>query len=211
MLSTHRVKSEDKRQQYLEIISRESERLSTLIDNVLDFSALERGKQKYELRRGDLREVVTGAIETFRYRVEREGVEVALSISPDLPPVMMDEQAIVLALINLLDNAVKYGERSAVSVTVEPVRDFVQVRVRDRGPGIPEDAEKRIFDRFYRGKRDRQVRGSGIGLALVRHIALAHGGRAWAANAEDGGAIVAFAVPVAQVDVVPRPSVAALR
>lgn len=211
MLSTHRVKSEDKRQQYLEIISRESERLSTLIDNVLDFSALERGKQKYELRPGDLREVVTGAIETFRYRVEREGVEVALTISPDLPPVMMDEQAIVLALINLLDNAVKYGERSPVSVTVEPVRDFVQVRVRDRGPGIPEDAEKRIFDRFYRGKRDRQVRGSGIGLALVRHIAIAHGGRAWAANAEDGGAIVAFAIPVAQAEVVAQPSVAALR
>lgn len=200
MLNTNRVRSEEKRAQYLEIISRESERLSSLIDNVLDFSALERGKQKYELRNGDLGEVIAGAIETFRYRVEREGVEVDLQLHDDLPHVMLDEQAIVLALINLLDNAVKYGERSPVSVTVEPVRDFVQVRVRDHGPGIPQDKEKRIFDRFYRGKRERQTRGSGIGLALVRHIAVAHGGRAWAKNAEDGGAIVGFALPITAVD-----------
>ncbi len=99
-----------------------------------------------------------------------------------------------------------------MSVTVERVRDFVQVRVRDHGPGIPEDSEKRIFDRFYRGKRDRQVRGSGIGLALVRHIAIAHGGRAWASNADDGGAVVAFAIPVAQTEVAAaKPPVAAVR
>ncbi len=190
----------DKRRQYLEIICRESERLTALIENVLDFAALERGRQKVALHEGDLVGTLAAAIETFRYRVEHEGIEVDLDVRGEIPPVMIDEQAIVLAAINLMDNAVKYGERTPITVTVERVRDFVQVRVRDRGPGIPADAEKRIFDRFYRSRRDRQqVRGSGIGLSLVKHIALAHGGRAFARNAddEDGGAIVGFAIPVA--------------
>lgn len=187
---------EGKREQYLQIICRESERLTALIENVLDFAALERGQQDAELKEGVLDAVVTQAIETFRYRVEREGVEVELHVPDTLPPVMLDEHAIVLATINLLDNAVKYGGRTPITVTVEPVRDFVQVRVRDRGPGIPAEAEKRIFERFYRSRRDRQqVRGSGIGLALVEHIARSHGGRAFARNADDGGAIVGFALP----------------
>ena len=71
----------------------------------------------------------------------------------------------------------------------------VHVRVRDHGPGIPNEDLRRIFERFYRTPRHREVRGSGIGLALVKHIADAHGGRAWAANAEDGGAVVAFTLP----------------
>jgi two-component system phosphate regulon sensor histidine kinase PhoR len=207
MLLSDRVRSDDKRKQYLEIIVRESERLSSLIENVLDFSALERGRRRYELREGDLAEVVAHALETFRYRVEREGVEVELDVITGsagstadgrgaVPKVLLDEQAIVLAVINLLDNAVKYGGRTPVTVTIERVRDFVQVRVRDRGPGIPPDAERQIFERFYRSRRDAHVRGSGIGLALVKHIALAHGGRAWATNDPEGGAVVGFAIPV---------------
>lgn len=207
MLLSDRVRSDEKRKQYLEIIVRESERLSSLIENVLDFSALERGRRRYELREGDLAEVVAHALETFRYRVEREGVEVELDVIAGsagstadgrgtVPKVLLDEQAIVLAVINLLDNAVKYGGRTPVTVTVERVRDFVQLRVRDRGPGIPPDAERQIFERFYRSRRDAHVRGSGIGLALVKHIALAHGGRAWATNDPEGGAVVGFAIPV---------------
>jgi two-component system phosphate regulon sensor histidine kinase PhoR len=196
MLLSDRVRSDEKRKQYLEIIVRESERLSSLIENVLDFSALERGRRRYELREGDLAEVVAHALETFRYRVEREGVEVELDVRGTVPKVLLDEQAVVLAVINLLDNAVKYGGRTPVTVTIERVRDFVQVRVRDRGPGIPPDAERQIFERFYRSRRDAHVRGSGIGLALVKHIALAHGGRAWATNDPEGGAVVGFAIPV---------------
>jgi two-component system phosphate regulon sensor histidine kinase PhoR len=207
MLLSDRVRSDEKRKQYLEIIVRESERLSSLIENVLDFSALERGRRRYELREGDLAEVVAHALETFRYRVEREGVEVELDVIAGsagstadgrgaVPKVLLDEQAVVLAVINLLDNAVKYGGRTPVTVTIERVRDFVQLRVRDRGPGIPPDAERQIFERFYRSRRDAHVRGSGIGLALVKHIALAHGGRAWATNDPEGGAVVGFAIPV---------------
>ncbi len=195
MLLTNRVRTDAKKKEYLEIICRESERLTALIENVLDFSALERGKQKYDLRPGDLREVIGRAIETFRYRVEQHGVEVETRFAESVPTVDIDEQSIVLAVINLLDNAVKYGDRTAVEVHVVARPRWVEVRVRDHGPGIPEDSLRRVFDRFYRGKRDASTRGSGIGLALVKHIAEAHGGRAWAENAKDGGAIVCFSVP----------------
>jgi two-component system phosphate regulon sensor histidine kinase PhoR len=205
LLLTDRVRTEEKKKQYLEIILRESERLSSLIENVLDFSALERGKQTYAFARGDLEPVVARAIEAFRYRVEREGVDVDLEVVGDVPEVEMDEQAIVLALNNLLDNAVKYGDRTPITVTLEKVRDFVQVRVRDHGPGIPETAQRRVFERFYRSDRDQEVRGSGIGLSLVMHIAQAHGGRAWATNAGEGtGAVVAFTLPALEPEEEPE-------
>lgn len=197
LLLTKRVRSNEKQQQYLEIICLESERLSALIENVLDFSALERGKQKYELVPGDMRDAVARAIDTFRYRMEREGTNV--SYSPDeVPGVQFDEQAIVLAVVNLLDNAVKYGERSEVEVKVEHVGEAVRLTVRDHGPGIPSEDLRKIFDRFYRSRRKKQqTRGSGIGLSLVKHIAEGHGGTVFAENADDGGAAVGFSLPAA--------------
>ncbi len=218
MLLTKRVRSEEKAQQYLEIICRESERLSALIENVLDFSAIERGKQSYQMREADLRDVVQRAIETFRYRLEREGVEVLLEERGDVPPMRFDEQAILLATMNLLDNAVKYGgSEGPIEVTLERGRRHVYVRVRDHGPGIPDGEHRRVFDRFYRVRRDADTRGSGIGLALVRRIVDDHGGKSWAENHEDGGAVVTFSLPIRDwgADPVepereppPRPSVA---
>ena len=195
MLLTKRVKSPEKQQEYLEIICRESERLTALIENVLDFAALERGKVRYELLERDLGEVVSRAIETFRYRIEKEGIEVRLERRGELPPVALDEQAILLAVINLLDNAVKYGEGSAVEVSLETKKNDVEVRVRDGGKGIPARDLERVFERFYRS-HGTTARGSGIGLSLVKHIVDAHGGRAWAEQAPGGGAIVAFSLPI---------------
>jgi two-component system phosphate regulon sensor histidine kinase PhoR len=150
MLLSGRVRTDEKRQQYLEIIVRESERLTALIENVLDFAALERGKQKYRLTEGHLAEAIQKAIDTFRYRVEHEGIDVTLTTKGELPPVALDEQGIVLAVINLLDNAVKYGGRTPIEVSVEPKARWIEVSVRDRGPGIPEVDKKRVFDRFFR-------------------------------------------------------------
>jgi len=196
MLLTKRVRGEDKQQEYLEIICRESERLSSLIENVLDFAALERGKKKFSLVEGDLGDVVARAVETFRQRIDREGTGIALVRTGEPASVSMDEQALLLAVFNLLDNAVKYGGGSEIEVTVETRRRDVQVRVRDHGLGIPEEDLRRVFERFYRTRRKELARGSGIGLSLVKNIAEAHGGRAWAENAEDGGAIVGFSIPV---------------
>jgi len=196
LLLTKRVRSKEKQDEYLEIICRESERLSALIENVLDFAALERGKRSYAMQSANLIEIVNRAIETSRYRIERGGTEVEFLVASDIPLIEMDEQAVFLAVMNLLDNAVKHGGSTPVEIQVEMVGSEVQVRVRDRGTGIPKDDLKRVFDRFYRSRRKSPTRGSGIGLALVQQIAIAHGGRAWAENAPEGGAIVGFSIPV---------------
>jgi two-component system phosphate regulon sensor histidine kinase PhoR len=201
LLLTGRVRDKEKRQQYLHIIARESERLTALIDNVLDFSAIERGKQTYQMRVGDLRDVVARAIDTFRYRIENEGIELRLETRGEIPVLRFDEHAILLAVLNLLDNALKYGEGSPILVILERGRRHVYVRVRDRGPGIPPEHHTRVFERFYRVRNgSSSVRGSGIGLSLVKRIVEAHGGRAWVENAEGGGALVSFSLPFASFD-----------
>lgn len=197
MLLTKRVRTPEKEQEYLEIILRESERLSALIENVLDFSAIERGKQSYQLREGDLGEVVGRAIDAFRFRLERDGIALEVVVPEDLPPVRFDEQAILLSIMNLLDNAVKYGDKTAIEVRVERGRRHLYVRVRDHGPGIPPAETRRVFERFYRVRRaGESTRGSGIGLSLVRRIVEAHGGRAWAENHAEGGALVSISLPL---------------
>jgi two-component system, OmpR family, phosphate regulon sensor histidine kinase PhoR len=195
MLLTKRVRDEAKQEEYLEIICSESERLSGLIENVLDFAALERGKRQYALNQCAVDEVVTRAVETFRYRFERAGAEVRVHRVGESPQARVDDQALTLAVINLLDNAAKYGGATAIDVTIETLAEAVEIRVRDHGPGIPELDKKRVFERFYRSTSAGRTRGSGIGLAIVAHIAEAHHGRTWADNASDGGAIVTISIP----------------
>jgi two-component system phosphate regulon sensor histidine kinase PhoR len=205
MLQSGRVTSEAKRQEYLDIILGESERLSSLIENVLDFARVERGRQAYEFADGNVGQAVSKAINVYRYRAEREGVDLAAEVDANLPNARIDERAIQLAVINLIDNALKYGRGTdTVTVRTRQERDSIIVRVIDRGPGVPLEDRERIFDRFVRGSTSRApgsgppVRGSGIGLALVKHIAESHGGRAWVESAAPAlrGASFAISIPI---------------
>jgi two-component system phosphate regulon sensor histidine kinase PhoR len=179
LLLTRRVPTPEKQREYLQIIVGESERLTSLIDNVLDFAKVEKGKDAYEFARGDLGEVVLRVIDMLTYRAERQGIELSAQVVP--APVVLDARAVELAVINLLDNALKYAKGTArIEIDVAPLADGgARVRVADHGPGIAKGEQERIFDRFVRGRsaRDHHVRGSGIGLALVKHIADTHGGR----------------------------------
>jgi two-component system phosphate regulon sensor histidine kinase PhoR len=199
MLQSGRVTSEEKRQQYLDIIVSESERLSSLIENVLDFAQVERGREAYDFAEGDIGEAVTKAVNVYRYRAEREGVDLTIELGADLPRTRIDERAVQLAVINLIDNALKYAVGSGI-VAVKAAREngSVVVRVLDEGPGVPPEDQERIFERFVRGStaRGTPIRGSGIGLALVRHIAESHGGRAWVDSEVGHGAVFAISIPV---------------
>jgi two-component system, OmpR family, phosphate regulon sensor histidine kinase PhoR len=204
MLQSGRVTSDEKRQQYLDIILSESERLSSLIENVLDFARVERGREAYDFAEGDVGEAVAKAVNVYRYRAEREGIDLAIELGPDLPRTRIDARALELAVINLIDNALKYAPGSDV-VTVRAEREDrgrgreIVVRVVDRGPGVPPEDQGRIFERFVRGStaRGKPIRGSGIGLALVKHIAESHGGRAWVESSVGHGACFLVSIPVA--------------
>ena len=201
MLQSGRVATDAKRQEYLDIIVRESERLSALIENVLDFARLERGRGSYEFTEGDVGDAVMRAANVYRYRSEREGIRLVVDVAPDLPSAEIDERAIGLAVTNLVDNALKYApEGEEIIVRARAKDDSVVVDVIDRGPGVPEVDRERIFERFVRlssRNADAPVRGSGIGLALVKHIAESHGGRAWVTESPGPGtgASFGFSIP----------------
>jgi signal transduction histidine kinase len=128
---------------------------------------------------GDLADVLARGLDVYRYRLDREGMKLDVDIEPDLPPVRFDENAMTLVMLNLVDNAVKYApDGKVLRVSLLRRGDQVLIEVADSGPGIPDDERERIFERFYRSRnvRGRTVRGSGIGLALVKHIVEAHGG-----------------------------------
>ncbi len=224
MLQSGRVASDDKRKEYLEIIVRESERLSGLIENVLDFARVERGRDAYELEEGDVGEAVMRAVNVYRYRAERENVRIDVDIEQGLPRALIDERAIQLAVINLLDNALKYApDGECVTVSAGRRGERIAVKVKDRGPGVAPEDRTRIFERFVRaegasGTADKKgrapIRGSGIGLALVKHIAESHGGKAWVESELGNGSTFVITIPAERwsgstkvaASVVPAPS-----
>jgi two-component system phosphate regulon sensor histidine kinase PhoR len=180
MLAQGRTKSPEQAHEYAEIIWRESVRLGRLIDNVLDFAKIERGADMYEFEdEVDLREVVERAIDLSARRVAAADMTLSSTLDEDLPPVRLDANAFTLAALNLIDNAVKYAaDGKQIELRLERRGDRAVLSVRDFGPGIAPDEHAHIFERFYRAQavRLKPIRGSGIGLALVQHIARAHGG-----------------------------------
>ncbi len=179
-LEMGRLADEPTRQEYYRVITRESERLSRLIDNVLDFSRIEGGRRSYEIGPAAVEPLIRETLEAFGYVLSRQGFKVEVAIAPDLPEVPMDADAVGQALANLVDNAIKYsGERKSLKVEGTVEAGHLALTVADEGIGIPREEQGRIFEKFYRvGRSETQGRrGSGVGLALVRHIAEAHGGR----------------------------------
>jgi len=199
MLAAGRTKSPQQATEYAEIIWRESVRLARLIDNVLDFAKIERGVDVYEFAEADLGDVVARALELSVHRLQKAEMTLSSKIEPDLPAVRLDANAVTLAVLNLIDNAIKYAA-AGKKIEVELRRDegALVLDVRDFGPGIEEDEHEAIFERFYRARavRLKPIRGSGIGLALVQHIARAHGGDATVTSKPGRGATFSVWVPI---------------
>ncbi len=199
MLRDGMVTSEAKRDEYHRHITTEAERLSRLINNVLELSLLEKGTRQMAVGSGAVGPVVREAAEVLRAHVEGQGFELRVDVAADLPPVRFEPDALMQVLCNLIDNAVKYGrDASTKSIALRAWREggTVCVAVRDRGPGVAPRHLGRIFEPFYRGESEltRRNKGTGIGLALVRGLAEQMGARVSGHNVADGGfeVVVAF-------------------
>lgn len=183
-LSAGRVPTEEKKREYYEIITRESGRLTHLINNILDFARIESGRKRYDVKPIDVGLLARETYEAYRLQLEHEGFEHQLFVDDNLPTIHADRDAIAQALINLINNAMKYADDSdkflGIDVSAETRRDQhgVLISVSDRGIGIRPEDRNLLFSDFYRSSDDRvrRKRGAGLGLALVKHIVDGHGG-----------------------------------
>jgi signal transduction histidine kinase len=176
------------------------EHLNRLIDDLFELSQIDAGGQRYVMQRADLAALLGEAVESFAMRAASRGVEVRLRAGGSAV-LQIEPAKIARVLNNLVDNALRHTPPgSAIEVSLSSFPDEYRVSVRDHGDGLSAADLPRVFDRFYRGEksRSREFGGAGLGLAIARGIIDAHGGRIWAANASDGGAIFTFTLPRAQ-------------
>ena len=179
ILELGRVNNEAKKAEYYGIIRHESRRLNKTIDNILDFSRIEAGRKTYELVDGDMAEVIDQVLSTHRYQVINSGFDIQTDIQAGLPSVLIDREAMAQAISNLLDNAIKYsGKLKQLSITAKTVEADLSIEIADQGVGIPRAEQAKIFEKFYRVGNGlvHDVKGSGLGLSLVKHIIEAHNG-----------------------------------
>ena len=179
ILELDRVTSEEKKIEYYGIIRHETQRLNKMIDNILDFSKIEAGRKTYNFTAADIAPVIESVLSSYRYQIVNSGFEVQTKLQPDLPAVVIDRDAMTQAISNLVDNAIKYsGDVKQLSVTTERRGAELAIELTDHGIGIPRTEQAKVFEKFYRVGNGlvHDVKGSGLGLALVKHIIEAHHG-----------------------------------
>lgn len=198
MLKERRQPDLEKQEKYLDLMVSETDRLTRLINNVLDFTHMERGEQKYEKRRLDVALLCEGLVEGQRIRLEHDGF--SLTFQNDLGEAFVegDEESIMQALLNLISNAEKYsGEIKQIDIDVTGTEESVLINVKDRGIGIPQQEVKKIFREFYRVDESltSRVRGSGLGLPLALRIVHDHGGDIHYFPRDGGGSVFQIRLP----------------
>jgi signal transduction histidine kinase len=201
LLAEGRVTDSAKQRSYLGIISAETARLTRLINNVLDFARMERGEKKYTFQDCDVVQLTRETCETFRPHLEANGFEFEARV-PECPlRIQCDRDALAQVLVNLLSNAEKYSaDRKEIAVELTEQSSplpFLELKVLDRGLGVPEHCRERIFEQFYRAHDSlgSGISGSGLGLTLARQIARAHGGEITCQQRPDGGSIFIVRLP----------------
>jgi len=197
-LASEPVPQDADRQRFCGVITRETDRLTTLIDRVLSFSRVDRGERIYHLVLGPIDEVVRETLGYYGEYLRRRGFTLREWLEPDLPDVAHDRDAVAEALVNLLDNASKYsGDSREISVALSRRDGAVVLEVADQGVGIDPADHARIFDRFYRSGQTLGKGGYGLGLFLVKHSVEAHGGRVELESAPGSGSRFRLVFPAA--------------
>jgi signal transduction histidine kinase len=201
MLEKNWVKSKDKLGEYYRNMRQESERLSRLVENVLDFSRIQKGRKEYSFDVGDINRCVSEVVEMMRPYAEQHGFTLRAELGT-LADRLFDRDAVAQIVVNLIDNAVKYArsaEDKAITVRSREENEFAIIEVEDHGPGIPYRQRRRVFEQFYRcdaepaggAERNRsQTTGTGLGLALVKRFAEAHNGFVEILSAHPRGTIL---------------------
>jgi signal transduction histidine kinase len=198
-LELGRIKTEEKKQEYYCIIRKESERLTGLINNILDFSRIEAGRKEYDFRQTDIAELVRNTLDAYRYQIEQQGFAFEQQIDETIPPVYVDREAIARALLNLVNNALKYStDDKFLLVKLYKENGVIKLEVADHGIGITTREQSKIFDKFYRTGDPlvNNTRGSGLGLSLVRHITQAHGGEVVVESTPGKGSKFTLSLPL---------------
>jgi signal transduction histidine kinase len=185
--------------EYLDTIVSESQRLTRLLNNVLDFSKIEQGKRIYRPEPSSLSEIIQASARAMTYPLSQQGFELNVHVEEGLPDVRVDKDALEQAILNLLNNAMKYsGESHEIGLRLQRKDDQALIQVTDRGVGIDPREQKRIFEKFYRVPmpENERVVGTGLGLTLVSHIVKAHGGNIEVESAPGKGSTFSIYLPL---------------
>jgi len=199
MLKTNRVPSKERRFKYYDILVEQSERLSLLIDNILDFSKMEEGRKEFVFEKTPIHDMLQEIISAAQDRVGYEGFVIHANIADSLPTINVDRSAISQAINNLIDNAIKYStEIKKVEINAYTENQYLLISVQDFGIGIRKDEINKIFERFFRGGDEltRTVKGSGLGLTLVKQIVDAHQGKIDVKSEPGKGSVFMLFLPI---------------
>jgi len=200
-LEMNRVVSEEKKQEYYRVISRETERLTHLVNNILNFSRMEAGRKEYHFEKIELNELVEKVIRNYDFHLRQNGFKMNTDLHDNLPQINGDEESISEALLNLIDNAVKYSkDEKFIRIKTGVENSTVYLAVEDHGIGIDQAQIEKIFNKFYRvsGGLVHNTKGSGLGLTLVQNIVNAHGGRVTVDSQPGKGSCFTLYLPISK-------------
>ncbi|MCZ6900705.1 MAG: ATP-binding protein [Bacteroidetes bacterium] len=198
-LQMGRVKTEEKKQEYYAIISKESNRLATIVNSILNFSKMEANKKIYNFEETNLNEVVEDILKTYDFHLKNHGFQYEFIPDQSIQKIQTDQESIKEAVINLLDNAIKYSkETKKIEVKTGQYNGYEFIEVKDHGIGISKVDQKEIFEKFFRVSSGlvHNTKGTGLGLSLVKHIMKGHKGKITLTSVLDKGSSFKLHFPV---------------
>ncbi|MGD2035488.1 MAG: HAMP domain-containing sensor histidine kinase [Bacteroidales bacterium] len=199
-LELGRIKSKDKVKEYYNIILHETQRLTGIVNKILNFSQIESGKKVYKFSSANINDIVREVANTFKYGLESKGFQYSVNCSSKLPEVQVDAEAVTDALVNIIDNATKYSlTNKQIDISTGLNKAWVYIEVADKGIGISEKELNHIFEKFYRVTEKNlalKAKGSGLGLTIVKHIMDSHGGKIEVKSKKDAGTAFRLLFPV---------------
>lgn len=198
-LQMKRIPSEEKKQEYYDTLVQETERLTRLVNNILNFSRMEAGKKEYHLLEAGLNDIVEHVLQSYETHLAHHGFAVTSRLDEGLPAIIADTESISEALLNIIDNAVKFSDqKKSIAISTGTADGMVYADVQDQGIGIDPQHQKRIFEKFYRVSSGlvHSTKGSGLGLSLVKHIMDAHRGTVTVKSEPGKGSTFRLSFPI---------------